>query len=538
MTHNLKKTFAILLLAIFTSTILHNCEPDPDSLGEQLFTKDQIDGTETSYEVIAYNIKNNDSIRSDVSRLITGVNAAGLPINVGVLGSFTEKQFGMQKASYITQLRMPSDNFDFNGPNPKVDSVVLVLRTPANTTDNTYYISDSIKAPGAYDRDDYPVGDEKVAVSIEKKSYPVRKYGKIGGASKSMTINVHEITTFLDTNINAFKYSNVNVNTGALLGSANFDGNVSTITVTKKSDNTNLLNGNLGFRMKLSNTDFFQTQIVDKKGKPELQDASNFIRHFKGIKISVSESDKYLFQFSPDDTELIMYYKYDKIVDGKVTRPQAFLKFNLGNPNAHIGQYEYDRTESDVSYVVPNSTTGDAKLYVQGMGGPSIAIKFKDEELDKLRKKLKEDKIGIIGAKIRVYVDPLSFANVHSAEGDRKFTLVPPVKTVEGVKQYTFTSDLMNGFPLYYYGKKTTDRPEYYDLTVTKTLKDIIEKEDPAYPTELYLNAGAFVRNAQGALVGAQYTTRATDMNRVVLTGNDKLNANRIQLRVTYGTKK
>jgi len=136
MTHNLKRTFAILLMAFFGSTFLHNCEPDPDSLGEQLFNDDAAQGNEIAYPVIAYNYSNNDSIRSDAARLISAVSESGSASYVGVLGAFTENQFGMQKASYVTQLRMPVDNYDFNGANPKVDSVVLVVRPPANTAAN------------------------------------------------------------------------------------------------------------------------------------------------------------------------------------------------------------------------------------------------------------------------------------------------------------------------------------------------------------------------------------------------------------------
>ncbi|WP_083190179.1 DUF4270 family protein [Chryseobacterium artocarpi] len=535
MTHTLKRTFAMLFLAVFGSAILYNCEPDPDSLGEQLFDKDAAVGVETPYNVIAYNISNNDSIRSDASRLIAGLNASGTSVSVGVLGSFTEGQFGTQKASYITQLRMPVDNFDFSGPNAKVDSVVLVVRPPANTMDDTYYIADSIKAPGAYDRSDFPVGNETVAVSIDKKTYPVRKYGNI---SKSMTINVHEVTTFIDTNNDAFTRSNASVVTGDLLGSAVFDGNMSTVTVTKKSDNTNLFTGNLGFRMKLDNN-FFQTRIIDKKGKPELQDASNFIRYFRGIQLSVSETNKYLFQFSPNDLEIIMYYKYDKTENGTTTHPQTTLKFNLGSANAHIGKYEYTRPSSFTTIVNgANKEIGDQKLYVQGMGGPSVGIKISKETLDKMRKELYDQKKAIVGAKIRVYVDPLTFENKHSVEGDRKFTLVPPMKIVDGVKQYPFTSDLASGLPMYYYYKKTSGKPEYYDLTVTKTLKDITEaKAFSAEDLILKLDLGSFVKNSQGTPAGAQYTTRATDMNRAVLVGNDN-STQKIQLFVTYGTKK
>ena len=544
MTHTLKRTFAMLLLAIFGSTILYNCEPDADSLGEQLFNNDAAQGNEISYDVVAYNYNNNDSIRSDAARLINGLNESGGALTVGVLGAFTESQFGMQRASYLTQLRMPVDNFDFNGANPKVDSVVLVVRPPANTISNTYYFEgDSLKT-NTYAKTDFPVDGVATEVSIEKKTYPVRKYGKIGGASKSMKINVHEITTFLDSNDDSFKRSNKTVSTGELLGSGVFDGNVSAISITKKSDNSVVFTGNLGYRLKLSNTDFFQTHILDKKGKPELQDASNFIRYFKGIRISVDETDKYLYQFSPNDLQLIMYYKYDKVDNGTTTRPQTNLVFNVGGLNAHIGQYEYNRAGTPAANAMSaiNTTDGDAKLYVQGMGGPSAVVKIPDATIAALKDIYNKDKAGILSAKIRIYLDPASWKNTNSTE-DRRFTINPITGSPVDFSKLTYTSDLLAGLGLYSYN---ADKG-YYDLIVTKTVKDLVEGktetvngvEQPVTNKPLWINAGTFAANATGTLLGVRNTTRAFDMNRVILTGSlDKTNANRVQLKVTYATKK
>ncbi|RKE75634.1 DUF4270 family protein [Chryseobacterium sp. AG363] len=547
MTHNLKKTFAMLVLAIFGSALLYNCEPDPDSLGEQLFNGDAAQGNEIAYPVIAYNYDNNDSIRSDASRLISGLSESGVTTNVAVLGAFTESQFGMQRASYVTQLRMPTDNFDFNGANPKVDSVVLVVRPPANTASNTYFFEGDSLRTNTYTKTDFPVDGVATEVSIEKKTYPVRKYGKIGGASKSMKINVHEVTTFLDTNDDSFKRSNKPISTGELLGSGVFDGNISSTSITKKSDNSVVFTGNLGFRMKLSNTNFFQTHILDKKGKPELQDAANFIRYFKGIKISVDETDRYLYQFSPNDLQVIMYYKYDKTDNGTTTRPQTTLNFNLGSANAHIGLYEYNRTGSAVKDALDNSTPaeGDERLFVQGMGGPSVVVKIKDETINELKEKLITDKVGIVSAKIRVYLDPATWKNTGSTE-DRKFTLLNNTLNAGKIdySKLTFTSDLTNGLGLYYY----KENPGYYDFVVTKTVKDIVEGKtetvgdatQPIVNKPLIINAGAFAASATGTLLGVRNTTRAFDMNRIILTGVAKTNANpkRIQLMVTYGTKK
>ncbi|WP_313002485.1 DUF4270 family protein [Chryseobacterium gleum] len=547
MTHNLKRTFAILLMAFFGSTFLYNCEPDPDSLGEQLFNGDAVQGNEISYPVIAYNYDNKDSIKSDASRLISGLNESGAATYVGVLGAFTENQFGMQRASYVTQLRMPVDNYDFNGANPKVDSVVLVVRPPANTTANTYFFeSDSLKT-NTFDKSDFPVDGVATAVSIEKKTYPVRKYGKV--ASKTMKINVHEVTTFLDANNDALKRSNASISTGELLGSGVFDGKISSVSITKKSDNSVVFTGNLGFRMKLSNTDFFQTHILDKKGKPELQDAANFIRYFKGIKISVDETDKYLYQFSPNDLQLIMYYKYDKTDNGTTTRPQTTLNFNLGSANAHLGLYEYSRSGSPVASALAasNPNDGDARLFVQGMGGPSVIVKIKDETIAELKDVYNKNKAGIVSAKIRVYLDPDTWKNTGSTE-DRRFTLLTNTLNNGAIDYSTsalkFTSDLTSGLGLYYY----KENPGYYDFVVTKTIKDLVEGKTetvgndtkPIVNKPLVITAGSFAANATGTLLGVRNTTRAFDMNRIILTGVDKTNTNpkRIQLLVTYGTKK
>jgi len=78
-------------------------------------------------------------------------------------------------------------------------------------------------------------------------------------------------------------------------------------------------------------------------------------------------------------------------------------------------------------------------------------------------------------------------------------------------------------------------------------VKDLVEGktetvngvEQPVTNKPLWINAGTFAANATGTLLGVRNTTRAFDMNRVILTGSlDKTNANRVQLKVTYATKK
>ena len=530
MTHTVKRTFAMLLLAFFGSALLYNCEPEADSLGEQLFIKDATDGNEKSYPLIAYNIDNKDSISSDASRLINQINTNGVSPSTAVLGAFSEGQFGMQKASFISQLRLTQYDFDF-GTAPKVDSVVMVIR-PAN---ETQYKKDSVDAKPAQDID-FLVGTETVKASIEKKFYPVVKYGrgKIGSTEVLYHVKVQEVTTFLDANNPDLSKSNANISTGDLLGSTTFNGNYSEVTVSKKSDNTIIFTGSVGMRIPLDKN-IFQTKILDKNKKPELLNAANFVRYFKGLKISVDETNGYLFQFSPDNTEIIMYYSNETTSGGTVTRTQQTpFRFTLGG--ARLGHYEYDRSGSawETARTAINTQDGDQKLFLQGMGGPSIAVKIPDAKIDELRSLYQNNKAAIINARIRIYTDPTDWANNY--QKPQKLTLVTASAspTTSALLPDGFTSDLTSGFGLFN-GYDLDKNPAYYEFYVTKTLKDIVEKNTTN--KVLVLNAGDFIKDTSSVLAGFKYTTRAFAMDRAVFVGTAN-NPNSIQLKVTYGTKK
>ncbi|WP_080778163.1 DUF4270 family protein [Chryseobacterium phocaeense] len=543
MTHTVKRTLAMFFMAVFGSALLYNCEPEADSLGEQLFVDGAAEGNVTSYDLIAYNVNNNDSIRSDAGRLISAISGTSTTSSLAVLGAFSEGQFGMQRASFLTQLRMSTDNFDF-GKTPKVDSVVFVMKPLVSSA------ADSIVTRPAKD-ETLLIGTENVPVSTEIKTYPTSfdyKYGKTklgtGGSHTLMHINVDEITTYLDGNTDAFKYSNITVGTGEALGSGILEGRVTAKTITKKSDNSSVFTSDPGLRIRL-NKDFFQTKILDKNGKPELMDAANFTRYFKGIRLSVTDIDGYLLQIPPDNMEIIMYYTNEKNDNGTITRPQSTFKFSLAGTvgNARIGQYEYNRAGSawETAKGMINTTTGDPKLYLQGMGGPSVHVKIPAETIDKLKTLYQNDKAAIVSAKIRIYTDLATWNNKYKRTANN-FTLLPLTETAAGSGIYTpkdFLTDTSIGFS--WINSYDLDKnPSYYEFTVTKTVKDIVEKAADGTTKEnkpLLLNVGKFILSDNGR-VGYRFTERAFATERGVFVGSDAGNPNRIQLKITYGTKK
>ncbi|KXH80374.1 hypothetical protein AU378_18305 [Chryseobacterium kwangjuense] len=533
----------MLFVAVFGSALLYNCEPEADSLGEQLFVDGAAEGNVTSYDLIAYNVNNNDSIRSDAGRLISAISGTSTTSSLAVLGAFSEGQFGMQRASFLTQLRMSTDNFDF-GKTPKVDSVVFVMKPLVSSA------ADSIVTRPAKD-ETLLIGTENVPVSTEIKTYPTSfdfKYGKTklgtGGSHTLMHINVDEITTYLDGNTDAFKYSNITVGTGEALGSGILEGRVTAKTITKKSDNSSVFTSDPGLRIRL-NKDFFQTKILDKSGKPELMDAANFTRYFKGIRLSVTDIDGYLLQIPPDNMEIIMYYTNEKNDNGTITRPQSTFKFSLAGTvgNARIGQYEYNRAGSawETAKGTINTATGDPKLYLQGMGGPSVRVKIPVETIDKLKTLYQNDKAAIVSAKIRIYTDLATWNNKYKRTANN-FTLLPLTETTAGSGIYTpkeFLTDTSIGFN--WLNSYDLDKnPSYYEFTVTKTVKDIVEKAADGTTKEnkpLLLNIGKFILSDNGR-VGYRFTDRAFATERGVFVGSDAGNPNRIQLKITYGIKK
>ncbi|MFP3593237.1 DUF4270 family protein [Chryseobacterium sp. SIMBA_038] len=520
MTYNIKKAFAILSLAIFGSVLLYNCEPDPDSLGEQLFLDGAAHGEEVSYPLIAYNINNNDSIRSDASKL-----------GYATLGAVKDAQFGKQKAAYYTQLRLPAYSPDF-GTNPAVDSVVLVIKPT--------YASDSVTTTT---NEDYIYPDGSVAAKKVVSTYPAVKYGRT--KSPKLTIRVNEVTEFLNGPAD-IAYSNKAYTIGQEIGTKDFTGTVNSVAITKDSDASSLFTSATGFRIPLSPS-FFKTKIIDKKGQPELSDVSNFIRHFKGIKLSVDEDDAYLIQFSPNDMELVMYYKNDKTENGNTTRPQSTYTFALGSANAHIGNYVYERVGTPSGTVASGSDleNGDERLYAQGMGGASIGVRLPKETIDKLKVLYQNNKAAIISAKIRLYTDGDVWKSQYAKP--KNFTIVQRDKDLTDPANpkitTAFTADLginlSNNFAIYR-AYDLDKNPTYYDFTVTKSVKDIIEGtlSDTAIANKYFkIDLGSFLTTSAGSLAGYQYTSTPYAVERAVFIGSKTSDPNKVQLKIIYGTK-
>lgn len=511
MTKNIKRILKTSVLLFAGSFMLWNCESEADNLGSQFFDGTAATGSLQSFDIITYNVNNHDSIRADATKLATAT-----------LGAFTESQFGMQKSNFVTQARLATYNPDF-GTNPVVDSVVLEIKP--------LYAVDSVKTV-PYEDFTY----ENVAAKKVLSIYPISKYGK---TKSSLKLTVHEVADFLGAPTDMV-FSNKVVNYGAFLGDKVLNGNVTGVKITKDSDNSDLFVRDAKIRIPL-NPSYFQNKIIAKAGQPELSDVSNFIRYFKGIRISAEQNDGYIFNFTPNDTQIQIYYKKDVTSNGTTTATPTVYTMSLGSGNARFNQIEFNRagtpSEAIRAITLPNYQTGDEKLYAQGMGGPSFGVRIPQTTIDQIRTLYQTKKIGILSAKIRLYSDA-TWNNNYKKPATFTTNYYDPATQAKDLS--TFLKDMSAFASL---GVKDlvssdlTKTPAYYDVIVTQTLKEIVEKS--AQNRDIILEVGAFQESSTGTgLLGPSYNSRAYTPNRIVLVGSkDTSNQYRAQLNVTYSSK-
>ena len=486
------KKIKLFLFSLFFGSIVVGCNSDADDLGLQFFENNEAQGEQAAYDLVAYNVNNNDVVRSD-----------SYSLKKATLGAFNEIQFGMQKSAYVTQVRLSKYAPDF-GTNPIVDSVVLEIKPEYDATAKTTSIT-NITYKGQ-------------AAKQTLTAYSAVKYGNPASA---MTINVNEITTDLGSTGTEI-LSNRSVTGGTLLGTKSFTGNSIAVSINKVSDNTALLTKDAGLRIPL-NASYFQTKIADKGGASELSNESNFINYFKGLKISIQENDGYLINFAPDQVTMTMYYKSG----GKSNT----FSFDLGSSNVHFSQISYNRTTIFNNVMAGiDRTNGDPLLYMQGMGGPGAGIRIPENAIEALKTLRRDRRAAIVSAKIRLYTDTSVWNNSYTKPDNFLVKKEGETDFIADIKAMLYN----NNFKLVT-AYATNTNPSYYDVNITKTVKDIVEQGQEA--KDIILNIGSYLTNYNGVLVSEDYNTNVYSPNRAVFVGTNSVSQYRPRLLVTYIVK-
>jgi len=334
-----------------------------------------------------------------------------------------------------------------------------------------------------------------------KKADSLHIYGKkkLDNAPAKLTIKVAEINEFIGSN-------DLEIDSDKLIKEG-----------IELGKDTIFLNKPKAINIKLD-SDFFKTKIIDKQGQNEMKDVAEILFYF-------------LFYFNPSKISLKMYYSYEKTEPSQtVTKKNDILTFNLGNVNTQFSQFKFDRPPAYKSIIDKIDTiNGDPKLYLQGAGGAGTEFKIPDSAIKKLSSLYFNENAGILSAKIVLNNDESIWNN--DLEKPSNFTVLQ-----KGTEQFMEDMIILRQSGFSQVNAKDLDKNNaYYELDITQTLKNIIEKGADNKP--ITINVGTFAVNDKGELKGWDNTTRAYTPNRIVLVGSDPTNDKRARLKVVYAKK-
>ncbi|MDQ3049310.1 MAG: DUF4270 domain-containing protein [Bacteroidota bacterium] len=279
---------------------------EPDSLGIEVQPKgDQPGVFFTDTVTIHATTIREDSLRSDEA--VAAFNLAG---------SYTDPVFGMSKASFYSQLRLPNNNTNFTfGNTPVLDSVVLTMAYA------DYY------------------GDTLMPLFME-------------------VLQLSEQLVFDST-----YYTNDVLTTGATLYSG---------TIEAHPKDSVLVNGTLRApHLRLRLPDAIGNDFLNA-GNAIFADNSTFTNFFKGIHVRTNVVNGggliLSFNLKASMSKLTVYYRNA----GNPTTISANFEINSECPR--FNNYEHDYTTAIFGAVFPVS--GNDKLYIQSMAGLKVRFSF------------------------------------------------------------------------------------------------------------------------------------------------------------------
>ena len=544
----MKRFFNYLSLAVvFTIAFsVLSCEDEISDVGSGLVDTGSLADV-TFVDLIAYNT-NNDSIRSDEQVLQNAI-----------LGVFEEPVFGRTKARFISQVRLSPLSPDF-GENPVMDSVVLQIPVFYDTdeddidVDTTYVYLDEGEEPS------------DTATILIKRTYKLDSiYGR---TDLPMTLQVREVGEYLLSQDSTY-YSNPNLSNcqscpninqidilPTVLGSVQVTNKVT--TYQKKAANDEAVAPAVAISVKLDK-DYFNQKFIENQNSSDLDDQAAFIRNFfRGIELSVVENQGFYFNFNPNLISVTMYNSYDnpseeEDAEDRLSKSTYLLFTSFWNTtpgyNVQLNQYEHTNRSSQFvnAYSNPNTSTGDSRLYLDGLDGTKTVIELNQDQLNQIRENVLNNDWAIVGAELNLYVDdnynlkkpPYLFAWNNYEDEENSNNIV----NENFSDLYTF----YNSYPLSVQFNPMYDYendPKMYTIRITDYIKSMVEQDSVYQNGKIILSLGNFLLSPSNSYtspvsgVDPFANNRAFNPYRVVLHGNaSEQQDKRLKLKVYY-TKK
>lgn len=354
------KTFIIGLSILFFAS----CDKDFNELGSEIVGNDNYSLNKEAIDVVAYN------------QNIGVYRTSDLPINS--LGTYTNPIFGKTTANFVSQVQLVTNSPKFYRPSTSIiiDSVYLyvpyfssVKSTDATTGDSTYELSkDSI------------FGDKEIDLKVYESNYYLRDNDPATGFQEpqhyynnqendffpnpaALTLlntddrNIQDSTATVDNSQNSkFKFSDKQIKIYKNIGKP-------TVAVKERLAPGMLLSLDKGFfRQKIFNA---PTGVLFNNNSFE-----NYFRglYFKVNNATTSPNQGTLAKLNFANGYIRIIYRDNKS-DTETTLVRRSLDIKLGGRSVNLITSDWTNPVTS-----PNTTVGDNKLYLNGMGGSMAVI--------------------------------------------------------------------------------------------------------------------------------------------------------------------
>lgn len=343
------------------------CERDYNTIGVDIVDDGSTNIKKISYDVQAYN------------RKLSAVRTDGL--SGYQLADYEHPIFGVQKASFASQLSLPNSNPTFgdvsqanedsSADNQENETVTEVyLHIPFYSTLVSDTISDQSSNP---------------------KDYRVDSI--FGNINATFNIKVNEYTKYLraldpETNFQEAKAYYSNEDPTAFIATVLFDGEMEVNQEellffdneddpdTPDEDESEVPSERLAPRLRIPlNTQFFQEKVIDNEGKSPLLSANNFQEYLRGIYVSMETSNNDLAMLLDLANGYVeVHYQYDDTnSDGEAIVSEKSLKLSLNANTAN--KVNYLSQDPYPQEIAEQFTNQDAsRLYLHGGSGSIVEV--------------------------------------------------------------------------------------------------------------------------------------------------------------------
>lgn len=495
-----KLTFAGLLIGFLGLFLLSSCEEDELGVGSSIFGSIAEVNQTAFVDLVAhaYSVNFSDTIRTDRTYL-----------PFASIGAYDEPDFNLTKASFYTQVRLSELNPDF-GANPSVSSVELFIPVLSENDPTITGATDNIEDGSIY-------GDNSLGMTLR--------------------VSAIEDPSFLLENTDRLN-NNQSFSTGPLLGTlAITSSNITAREILIDGEPTGVFE--IGYTVSLDTNYFFDNLVQFPSTSDVLSDQSSFITlAMNGLKIDVIENDGFIFNTVPRNMMLTVNYTNDEISPEENSYSLSISDSN----NVYFAEYQNAGATAIAS---SNGTTGDERIYLQGLGGSRASIRLNDAEIADIKDSVQNSGWVINNAKLKFFVD--TAINEELPENLFLYVEEPANNSFSLLDDYFDENPTDGTLDIFAAGSIVPNfdsEENFYTVNLTEHFKNIVEQDTDADGAikenrDLVLSVGNLAGTDGSS--GFSFITdpylqdRSYNPSRVVIFGNNTSDlSKRLRLEVSY----